>query len=171
MSKLFSGKILITVLFLTVLDLCLAPIFGAARPLTAYLLIIFAVLDGVDGRKIAGLALLVGAVRDLAGIEPLGVETFVLFLSSLIFAFVISKIEHESALVRTSITFIFVLSVCVIRLALSAFLTGNNAIPMEFIFLCVISAFSTAMISPFFYWVMKGWFGKRSFLKQYELFK
>lgn len=171
MPKLFSGKILITVLVLTVLDICLAPIFGIARPLTAYLLIIFAVLDGVDGRKIAGLAVLVGALRDLSGIEPLGVETFVLFLSSLTFAYVVSKIEHESSLVQASIVFIFVLSVCVVRLALSAFLTGNNAIPTEFLFLSFVSAFSTAAISPAFFKFMKNWFGKRRFLKQYELFK
>ena len=171
MPQFFSGKILISVLFLTVLDLCLAPILGIARPLTAYLLIIFAVLDGAGGRKIAGLAVLVGAVRDLAGVEPLGVETFVLFLNSLMFAFVISKIEHESSFVRTTVVFIFVLSVCFSRLVLAAFLTGNNSISTEFLFLSAAAAFSTAMVSPFFFWLMKGWFGKRSFLKQYELFR
>lgn len=171
MPQLFSGKILISVILLTVIDICLTPIFGAARPMTAYILIIFAVLEGIDGRKIAGLAILAGGLRDLAGIEPLGVETFVLFLGSLAFAFVVSKIDHESPLIRIGIVFLFVLSVCFVRLALSAFLTGSNAIPTEFLFLSIISSFSTAMISPVFFSVMKGWFGKRGFLKQYELFK
>lgn len=148
------------------------PIFGIARPLTAYLLVAFALLDTAEGRKIAGLAILVGALRDLSGIEPLGVETFVLFLNSLFFAFVTSKIERESSLMQTGIVFLFVLSVCVVRLAVSAFITGNNAIPTEFLFLSLVSAFSTAMLSPFFFWTMKIWFGQRSFYKkQYELFR
>lgn len=171
MPQLFSAKILITILVLTILDLCLTPLFGIARPLLAYLLVVFAILEGAEIRKIGGLALLTGVLRDFSGIEPLGVETFILSSTAIVFAFITSKIEHESVLTRTGIVFLFVFFVCMIRLALGAFITGSNAVPTQFLFLTLLSSFSTAMISPAFLWLLKGWLGRRSFLKQYELFK
>lgn len=171
MPQLFSGKVLITLLLLTVLDLCITPVFGILRPVLGYLLVTYAVFFAESSRQTAGVAIMAGMLRDLAGIEPLGVETAVLLLNAMILCFIVPKIERESHWMRSAIVFVFVFMVFLFRLAVSAFLTGYNAIPADFLSISFFSAFSTAMISPFFFYLIMGWFGNRPFLKQYELFK
>ncbi len=171
MPKLFSGKILIAVIAATVLDLCVLPVFGALRPVLAYLLVAYAVLFAENRGRIVGMALLAGGLRDLAGIEPLGVETAVLLLNALVLGFVVPKIERESTWMRVCIVFIFIMTVFLFRLTVSAFLTGANAIPSDYLSAAFSSALTTALISPFFFYLFQAWLGGRSMLKQYELFR
>lgn len=170
MPRLFSGKVLTAVLAAAVLDICVMPLFGPVRPVLGYLLAVYAVFFAESG-KVKGVALLVGLLRDLAGIEPLGVETLVLLAAAMVLAFIVPKIERESLWTRMGICFVFVFSVFLVRLAFSAFLSGSNAIPASTLVFSLYSALSTALISPFVFWLLQGWFGMRPALRQYELFR
>ncbi len=170
MLKLFSGKVLILLIGLTAADICLTPVLGILRPVLGYLLVLYAVLFE-EGRQSAAFALTVGGLRDLTGIEPLGVETTVLLVMTLLLAFVILKIERESPWIRMAVVFIFVLTVFICRLVVGAFLTGSNAIPADYLAVSFFSAFSTAMISPFVFLFFHRFFGRQTLLKQYELFR
>lgn len=170
MPRFFTAKVFLTVLFLWAFDLCLAPVAGMLRPVFSYLIVLYAVFFA-DWRKTITLAIAVGFLRDSSSIQPLGIETFVLFAASFILGFVIQKIERESSLIRTSLTFVFVFTVLLSNLCLTAFLEPGNGLPPYFVWTTLCSAFATALIAPAFFWVARKWFGERAFLKQYELFR
>jgi rod shape-determining protein MreD len=171
MHHALSGRVIFYLFFLLIIDLCVSPLIAAdaVRPVFLYLMIIYAAFEWQWERTFA-LALFVGILRDATGSHPFGIETTVLVLTSLALDFVIRTIERKSWLVRFMVTLLYVLSVSVGALILSALLGYRQYWTWQSLMLCFQTALYTGMIMPFFFYFTSRWFTRRHIVRQYELF-
>ena len=171
MPRRISWKIIFYLLFLFLLDWSFVPLFapGSFRPSFLYLAILYAAFVW-QRSYLFPVALAAGLLRDLAGSQPLGVETAVLLSAAMLLDFLIHKIQRDSQLVKMATAFLF--SFCSSAASLSLFIILSappNMNPYSFFF-CLHSALATAIVSPVFFYFTSLWFHDRTPLKQYELF-
>ncbi len=171
MPRIFSGKVILCLLFLLVLDISLAPFLrvGAFQPIFIYLAVVYSVFEWPVLKSIQ-LAVTVGFLRDLLGVQPFGVEACMLGLLALGLAVFVNRIEKQSLLMRFIGSFLFVFFALISILMLSGLLGAPVEISSQTMGLSFYSAASTAFMMPVIFYFMARWFGQREFLKQYELF-
>lgn len=170
MPRIFSPKVILFILFLHMLDICVLPALGAFRPILSYLWILFVAFHW-PLKELWPAVLWVGILRDLAGTQPLGVETAALFGVAALLLFFMLKFEREFFLLRLAAGFLFVfLSLC-LNLFLSHFISLHSQWTWHALGTCFLCAFWTAILMPFFFAFCGRWFmGEVHFRKQYELF-
>jgi rod shape-determining protein MreD len=142
---------------------------GNARPVLIYLMMIYAAFEW-HWERTAGLALVIGVLRDAVSAHPFGIEMTVLVLTSFVLDFVIHKIERHSWMMRLAVAGVFVLTVLLAQILLSVFLGSAKTITWQTGAVCFDSAvYTTLCVPPFFYFTSK-WFSRRPIARQYELF-
>ncbi len=170
MPRFFSGKVILYVLILHVLDLCLTPSLGIFRPVFLYLWVLYAAFCGPVSALIPA-AVIAGVLRDLSGSQPLGVETISLTGMACALTFLILKFQHEFFLMRMILGAIFIFFTLILNMIFSSFLAPNTPVMWNgfyaSFFVTVISTFAM----PFFFEVTRKWFPQETnSLRQYELF-
>lgn len=172
MHRLFSGKVILYLLFLLVLDICFIPLFHfqLLRPVFLYLMIVYAAFAW-HGRNGIEIGFAAGVLRDLASFQPFGIETAVLSLSAWMLVAITHQIDRNSFILRFAITFLFVLFVSTLNLVLPVFLASSRNFSWYSWSACWVMAFSSALVMPFFFHFTARWFQDHSSLRQYELFR
>ncbi len=171
MSRIFSGRLILYLLFLLVADFCFAPAFhlGLIRPILLYLLIFYsAVCWGWE--KTLPLAVAAGLLRDFSGSQSFGVETVAAVLGAFCLDFSLQKIDRESFVIRLGTAFLFVFLMTGLVLVMSAFLGARTPSFGLGFALCLGTGIYSAALMPFFFQLTARWFRDRGSLKQYELF-
>lgn len=170
MPRFFSGKVILYILALHVLDLCITPALGIFRPVFLYLWVLYAAFYGPVSALIPA-AIIAGVLRDLTGSQPLGVETLSLAGMSCALTFLILKFEHELFLMRLILGAIFIFSTLVLNMILSSFLDPSAAIVWHGFHASFFVTFISTLIMPVFFELTQKWFPQETnSLKQYELF-
>lgn len=171
MYRIFSKRLIFYLIVLLVLDLALMPYFRwhDIQPILIYLIILYSVFQwGIQQTLM--LAFGVGLLRDLVSSQTLGIETTALVCASLVLDFLVQKMDRYRLSLKLIVTFVFVFFVLLFSLFLSGFISD---VPMNGYALWVAlgSALYTTALVPIFFFVTSVWFGQKTLLKQYELFK
>ena len=171
MSRSFSGKIILVVLFLMGVDICWASAAGAFRPVATYLWVMYVAFHW-PAKELLPTAIFVGILRDLTGSLPLGVETVSLAAMAASLIFLLQKFQRDSFLIQWIIGIFFVLAVSLSNLFLSAFLGSGTSLTWFSFLSCLGASVATALIMPLFFWLTSRWFYRETtaLKRQYELF-
>lgn len=169
MPRLFSGKVILYLLFLVILDVSLMPDFGIFRPVLTYLWVLYVAFHHPS--ETLPVSVLAGLLRDGVSSQPLGTETAALVMVSMGLLFVMQKLGHQFFPMRLALTAVFVFSGMLMNLMLSSFLSSAPQFSWAAVFSCFAAAFASTLAMPVFFYGTKKWFheGSRD-LKQYELF-
>jgi rod shape-determining protein MreD len=170
--RVFSGKVILLLLALLVLEISLTPLFRPAgiQPFLLYLMILYAAFEW-DWERVIKMAIAVGLIRDMTISPLLGLETVTLAIAAFLLGLGVQKIDRGSTSMRIGISLLFVFFVSVINLILTGFLTAQNLISLNILSNSFSIAVSSAVVAPFFYALLGRWYGERVPLKQYELFR
>jgi rod shape-determining protein MreD len=169
MPRLFSGKVILYLLILLILDICLMPALGAFRPILTYLWILYIAFHVPS--EILAAAVLTGIFRDLFGSQPLGIETAGLVAVSSGLLFFMQKLEREFFPMRMAGAMIFVFSALLMNLTLASFLSPTPQFSFAAVGACFASAFISGLIMPVFFFITDfGFKDSVRNLRQYELF-
>lgn len=169
MPRLFSGKVVLYLLVLIVLDVCVMPLFGIFRPILTYLWILYIAFYAPS--EILAAAVMTGILRDLVSSQPLGIETAGLTAVSSGLLFFMQKLEREFFPMRMAGAMIFVFSAQIMNLTLSSFLSPASQFSWPALSACLASSFISALVMPVFFFITD--YGFRESvrnLRQYELF-
>ena len=172
MPRVLSGRVILYLLTLLVLDLAIVPFFriGFAQPSLGYLMILYATFQW-DIRKTIPVALAVGLLRDLVNSPWFGMEMLSCAAAGFLLESVIQKIERTALLFRFLISFVFILLIEILNLLLSNSLSGNSTGPGIRFGMVVGSALYSCALLPGFFYLTAWWFQDQLPVKQYELFK
>ena len=169
MPRLFSGKVILYLLLLMVLDVCLMPALGPFRPILTYLWILYVAFHAPSETLAA--SVMIGVLRDLAGSQPLGIETAGLAVVSTGLLFFMQKLAREFFPMRMMGAMIFVFSALLMNLILANFLSPTPQITLYALGACVASAVVSALLMPVFFFITDyGFRDSVRNLRQYELF-
>jgi len=171
MHRIFDGKIIFYLLFLTVLDISLTPVMAVAgaQPILSYLMILYVSLHW-NWDRTWPIAVMVGLARDLTSAHPFGIETVSLFLVAKYLDFVTHKLERRSFFFQWSASFTFVCFANIAILLLTSFLASSNYVTWFSLWICFASSVYTACLMPIFFLFTNCWFHEQAKFKQYELF-
>lgn len=170
MPRFFSGKVILYILVLHVLDVCLTPVLGVFRPVFLYLWVLYVAFYG-PVRALIPAAVFAGLLRDLSGSQPLGVETISLTGMVCALTFLILKFQHELFLMRMILGALFIFCTLIFNMILSGFLEPNTAMVWHGFYASLFMTFVSALMMPFFFEVTQKWLPQEtSSRKQYELF-
>ncbi len=171
MPRIFSGKVILYFFLLLVADLCWSPwiAVGGAQPVFLYLMVVYSAFQWGAWRSVP-VAIVAGLARDLTGSLDLGVETLVLFISTLVLDFLVQKLDRESQLVRMIAAFLFVFWVLLELAYCSSFFGMKLPVTGHALLGILTTALYTAVWTPVFFGVTSRWFHDRTPMKQYELF-
>jgi rod shape-determining protein MreD len=172
MPRILSGRVVLYLVFLLVLDLSVTPLIrvGGFRPILQYLVILYAAFQW-GWEKTIPMAIGVGILRDLTSSQILGLETVSLVFVAFLLDLLVQKIERDIFFLRVLAVFLFVFSVLMMNLILSNFLTDIPRFSWYEIGIAVGTSLYTAAVMPLFFYGTRYWFHDRTFLKQYELFR
>ncbi len=170
MPRIFSGKVILYLVILHVVDLCLTPVLGVWRPIFLYLWILYVAFYGPVQALIPA-AVMVGLLRDLTGSQPLGVETLSLTAVASAVTFLILKFEHEFFLMRMILGVLFVFFSLVLNMIFSGFLAPKTPLTWYAFYSSFFVSVISTLVMPFFFDFTRKWFPpETNSLKQYELF-
>lgn len=172
MYRIFTKRLILTLLVLLVLDLAVAPYisWGFARPSFLYLFIIYLAME-YDWQYVLPVAFAVGLLRDLTGGVYLGQET--LILTALVFICERSgkNVTSGSLVFRLMVTFVFILAIQTINLIFLAVFNAHIFISVFNVSLAVRAALLNTLMMPVFLYLAKRFFDKKKRFHQYELFR
>ena len=171
MSRLFSPKVILYLLFLAVLDGAVMPAFRvhSVYPSFLYLLVCYTAFEW-GPRKTVIVAFWVGLIRDLTGGGILGVEATSLVALALALDFLVQKMEREFPGMYFMITFFFVFFAGILRLLLGCPEELSPHLIWDYLGMIFLAALYTSAFMPVFDFVTTRWFGQAT-TKQYELFR
>ncbi len=172
MPRILSGRVILYLLVLLVLDLSLAPFFriGFLKPSLGYLLILYATFQwGVQ--KTVPMALAVGISRDLVNSQWVGIETLACGMTAFGLEIVIQKIERKALLFRLMISFVFILLIELFNLLLSNSLTEDSNLFWGGLGGILGTTVYSCALLPVFFYCTAWWFRDQLLIKQYELFR
>ncbi len=172
MPRILSGRVIVYLLILLILDLAIAPFFriGFLKPALGYLMILYATFQW-GMKKTIPVALAVGLSRDLANSQHFGVETFSCVTAAVLLELVIQKIERTALFFRFFISFVFILMIQVVNFTLSYSVAGGSHFFWNSLGIGLGTAIYTCALLPVFFYLTAWWFQDRLPVKQYELFK
>lgn len=171
MPRIFSAKIILCFLFLTVLDGAVMPAFHifSVFPSFLYLFVCYVAFEW-GSQKTVYVAFWAGLARDLLGSGIIGVEATSLVAMALALDFLVQKMEREFPGMYFMITFLFIFFVGTLRLFLGCPEGLPPGVIWNYLGLNALAAFYSSALLPVFYFLSDRWFGQRS-IKQYELFR
>ncbi len=172
MPRLFSTKVILHLLFILLLDWIFLPPLknGFFQPVLLYLAVLYAGFEA-HWRNTVQLALAAGFLRDALSSQPLGVETAALFAAAFALSYFVKKIDRQSLIIRLFTGFIFIFAVNLSILVLSSLLDFVHLPFGKCLNVSMSGAVSTVLFLPLFFFLSDIWFGEKSPLKQYELFR
>jgi hypothetical protein len=169
MSRFITGKVILYLFILIILDVALMPVFGIFRPSLTYLWVLYAAFHAPW--SVLPAAVIAGIGRDLVGSQPLGIETAVLVTMSIGLNFAMQKLEHGFLPMRFIVATAFIFLGMMLNLAFSGFLFAAPQLSWYAVFSCFMSAVTSAAVMPVFFYFTSKWFPVEGrMLKQYELF-
>ena len=172
MPRLFSAKVILYFLFLTVLDATVMPALQirSVYPSMLYLFICYAAYEW-GGHKTVYVAFWAGLLRDLLGGGSIGLQASLLVGLALMLDFVVQKMQREFPGIYYIATFLFVFCAGAAQLFVGC-LTGSLSPSLAggYLELSVMTALYTSAMLPFFNFMTNRWFG-RSSGRQFELFR
>ncbi|HXV28052.1 MAG TPA: rod shape-determining protein MreD [bacterium] len=172
MPRIFSGRVILYVLILLVLDLAIVPFFriGVLQPPLGYLLILYAAFQW-DIRKAVPTALAVGISRDLVSSQWFGLEMICCVSAAFLLELAVQKIEHTDFAFRAGIAFVFIFLIEILSLLLSNPFAGDTNRFWVGFGTAVGAAAYACVILPAFFYLSARWFRDRPPVKQLELFR
>ena len=172
MYRVFSGRVILYLLFLLVLDITLVPLvrIGFVRPVLEYLIILYAAFQW-GWQKTLPIAITVGILRDFVSSQSLGIETSSLIFASFVLDLLVQKMEREIWFLRLTAAFLFVFCASMSSLILSSFLGEGIHVSGASVTIALGTSFYTAILMPPFFYLTARWFHDRFAFKQYELFR
>ncbi len=172
MPRVLSGRVILYLLILLILDLSISPFFriGFLKPTLGYLMILYATFEwGI--KKTIPVALAVGFLRDLANSQHFGIEILSCVTAAVLLERVIQKIERTALFFRFFISFLFVLMIQVFNFTLSYSVAGGSHFFWNSLGIGLGTAVYTCTLLPVFFYLTARWFHDSLPVKQYELFQ
>lgn len=162
MPRLFSAKVVFFILLLAALDMSVFPAFssGYGGPVLLYLFVIYVAFEWHWTKTVVA-AVMVGLVRDSLTIQPFGIETISLFLSSLGLNFYIQKVENRSTGARLIGTFLFTASVLLGVVTWTHLLKPSIELTSQTFWTCFFSVTMTTLSMVPFFWISNRWFQRK----------
>ena len=169
MPRLFSAKVILCFLLLTVLDGTVMPVFQihGVYPSFLYLFICYAAFEW-GSHKTVFIAFWAGLLRDLLGGGLIGLEACLLTALALALDFLVQKMERQLSGIYFIITFLFVFCAGVLRFLASYAGDLPASLALGYLLVIAMTALYTAALWPIFNFVANKWFGHPA--RQYELF-
>lgn len=171
MPRIFSAKVILYLVFLTILDGTIMPVFriGPVYPSFLCLFVCYVAFEWGHGKTVY-VAFGAGLARDFLGTGVLGMEATVFVALSLALDFLVRKMEREFPGMYLMITFLFIFLAGACRLLLEYL----GDLPLEafgnYLGLIALTALYTSLLLPLFYLMTNRWFHHTT-AKQYELFR
>lgn len=172
MRRFFSRSLIALIVILWTADVTLMPVWfsDAFRPVCSFFLLLYAAMIW-RGRHVIAIAMALGLLRDLAGVQPFGVSLLAVCSAAFFLLFVQLKIERQWIVVRMLVAFVFSMLVLGLELLFSAMLGQSQAFSFTSLRLITGSAIATSLGLPVFIAFAGFWFHDRGPLKQYPLFQ
>ena len=171
MRHLFSSKYLGLTLLVLLIEYALSPFLFLlnGRPDLLYLVVLdYAFFWSWD--RVPFFAMLIGLVQDFFGGHLFGIEIASFSLTGWVLSFAMQKFDRGIFWVRMVVTFLFVALTETLSIALGASLETSRGLQWSFVGNIFTTAFYTTLVAPAFFWFTDRWFGRSTFLRQFELF-
>ncbi len=152
MPRLFSGKVILYLLFLLILDISVLPALAAdqPRPVFLHLFVLFVAYEW-DWRKTFAAALWVGLIRDVISMQALGAETFALLMTSAGLIFYIQKVQTAWTPVKMVGAFGFIFLSQILAVLLASLAVHSSLLSMEIVRQAFFSALLSSALLPLFF--------------------
>ncbi|MSR76879.1 MAG: hypothetical protein EXS63_01435 [Candidatus Omnitrophica bacterium] len=167
MPRLLSAKVAAFLIFLLVLDLSIFPsLLGTVRPVALYLFVVYVAFEWHWSKTLLA-AVMVGLLRDAMTLQPFGVETAALFLTTLGLNVYVQKISSNSWMGKWIGTFIFVQSVFLLVGILTHIANQTVVFSWVQMRMALWISFWTAGFMPVFFFLANRWFKKDFYISRY----
>lgn len=171
MHHYLSGRFLILLVGIFLLEYCLSPFFHwmKGRADLFYLLVLDCAFSW-SGERVPLFALGIGFLRDFFGGHLFGIETACFALTGFLLYLGVQKLERDNLWVRLIISLLFIGLTEILSLGLGGWLEVPQGFNPSILGSIFWTTLYTTALSPFFLWFTDRWFKRVPVLKQYELF-
>lgn len=168
MHRLFSGRRLILLGGLLILQYGLEPFFAGRVDFLSLLILDYAFFTSWE--RVPFFAAGIGFLEDLLGGHLFGIQTLSLAAAGLLLRLVLPKLERENPGVRHGVVFLFVALSELLSFGLGRLLEENRFLWPAFGVSVFWTLLVTTALAPVFFVFTNRWLQRNSFLRQYELF-